>query len=48
MQREYSAKKCNSNTKIYKDVLIYRKDYRLTALDRAFIDELCRAKRKYL
>ena len=42
------TKKCNSNSKIYKDVLIYRKDYRLTALDRAFIDELCRAKREYL
>lgn len=39
---------CKENQKLYKDVLIYRKDYRLTELDRAFITELCRSKRQYL
>ena len=39
---------CRENQKLYKDVLIYRKDYRLTELDRAFITELCRSKRQYL
>ena len=36
------------NTKIYKDVLIYKKDYTLTKTDKAFITELNDAKRKYL
>lgn len=39
---------CRENQKQYKDVLTYRKDYRLTELDRAFITELCRSKRQYL
>ena len=41
-------KKCNENTKIYKDVLIYKNDYRLTELDRLFISELERSKSTYL
>ncbi len=32
--------------KIYKDVLIYRKDYRLTETDKSFITELCDSKHK--
>ena len=32
------------NSKLYKDVLIYRKDYKLSALDRAFIGSLIEAK----
>lgn len=39
---------CPDNEKIYKDVLIYKKDYRLTALDNQFITELTEAKRLYL
>lgn len=39
---------CADNHKVYRDVLIYRKGYRLTALDHAFITELCAARRKYL
>lgn len=39
---------CKSNTKVYKDVLIYRKDYKLTKLDNIFINEVCKAKRQYL
>lgn len=39
-------KKCPENTKIYRDVLIYRKDYHLTALDKDFITELCSSKRR--
>lgn len=41
-------RKCAKNQKVYRDVLIYRKGYRLTALDSAFITELCMARRKYL
>lgn len=38
-------KTCAENEKIYKDVLIYKKDYALTELDKNFITELCRVKR---
>ena len=31
-------KQCAGNTKKYKDVLIYRKDYRLTELDKLFVE----------
>lgn len=41
-------KRCPCNTKLYRDVLIHPKDYRLTALDNLFITELCLSKRKYL
>lgn len=41
-------KKCSDNCRIYKDVLIYRKDYHLTDLDRLFITELCKSKRQNL
>ena len=41
-------RKCDENQKVYQDVLIYRKGYRLTSLDQAFITELCLARRKYL
>lgn len=40
-------RKCVDNTRVYKDMLIYRKDYRLTELDQSFITELCNSKRKY-
>ncbi len=39
-------KKCVENKKIYKDVLIYKKGYKLTELDRRFITNLCESKRK--
>lgn len=41
-------KKCVDNKKVYKDVLIYREGYKLSALDRQFITALCDAKRKFL
>lgn len=41
-------KPCADNHKLYRDLLIYRRDYHLTDLDRAFITELCKAKRQYL
>lgn len=41
-------RECADYKKSYKDVLIYRKDYRLTDLDKKFITELCNSKRKYL
>ncbi len=37
---------CEENKKIYKDILIYKRDYKLTALDTAFIDELCKSQRE--
>lgn len=37
---------CEENKKIYKDILIYKRDYKLTTLDKAFIDELCKSKRE--
>lgn len=41
-------KKCADNKRSYRDVLIYRKGYRLTELDCLFITELCNAKRAYI
>ena len=37
---------CGEDRKIYKDVLICRKEYKLSELDNAFIAELCRTKRE--
>lgn len=37
-------KVCSENKRIYKDVLIRRKDYKLTSLDKMFIEELVKAK----
>ena len=45
---ELVQRKCLENRKVYRDVLIYRNGYKLTALDNAFITELCIARRKYL
>ncbi len=39
-------RKCAENTKLYKDVMIHRKDYRLSDLDGIFISELCQTKRE--
>lgn len=40
-------KKCSFNTKTYKDVLIYRKKYTLSKLDKDFIAHVIKAKQKY-
>lgn len=37
---------CEENKKEYRDMMIYRKDYKLTELDKAFISELCNVKRE--
>lgn len=37
---------CEDNKKMYKDVMIYRKNYRLTELDKLFISDLCQSKRQ--
>ena len=39
-------KTCDENKRIYKDVLIHRRDYTLSKLDKIFIEELVNAKRK--
>jgi len=41
-------KDCIDNKKVYKDVLIYKKGYKLSKLDKQFLTELCSSKRKYL
>ncbi|NLK20741.1 MAG: LysR family transcriptional regulator [Epulopiscium sp.] len=41
-------KSCNFNKKKYKDVLIYRNDYHLTELDKSFIDEINKIKKRIL
>ncbi len=41
-------KVCIDNKKIYKDVLIYRKGYKLSPIDNKFITALCNSKRKHL
>lgn len=41
-------KKCVDNQKVYKDVLIYKKGYRLSELDRRFIAALYAAKTQYI
>ncbi len=41
-------KPCGDNTKRYMDLLIYRKDYVLSEMDKMFITELCDAKRKFI
>jgi len=38
---------CKSDKRVYKDVLIYRSNYRFTELDEAFITEICIEKRKF-
>lgn len=47
-QHHLVMKNCSENVKVYRDVLIYRKNYKLSELDKAFITDLCDAKRKYL
>ena len=39
---------CEENNKIYFDVLVHREDYKLTSLDKKFIDEVIKAKGKYI
>jgi hypothetical protein len=39
---------CEGNKKVYKDVLIYQKGYKLTKLDRDFIAALGEAKKKII
>ena len=41
-------KECKENQKVYKDVLIYKKGYKLSKLDKQFIKELYNSKQKYI
>ena len=41
-------RKCADNKKKYRDVLIYRKGYKLSKLDRQFITSLCESRRRNL
>ncbi len=41
------TRSCAENTRKYRDVLIYKRDYKLTELDKLFIDELTTAKRSF-
>ncbi len=40
-------KKCKANSRVYRDVLIYKDGYQLTNLDKMFIQEIFSAKNKY-
>lgn len=50
VQKRYHLvqKRCAENKKVYKDLLIYRKGYKLTELDRRFIAALNESKQKHL
>ena len=39
---------CEGNKRIYKDVLVYHKGYKLTKLDKDFITALCESRRKFV
>ena len=39
---------CEGNKKVYRDVLIYHKGYKLTKLDKDFITALCCARRRFV
>lgn len=39
---------CEENRRVYKDVLIHRKDYTLSTLDKLFIEQLVESKRKVM
>jgi DNA-binding transcriptional LysR family regulator len=39
---------CKEKKKVYKDVLIYHKGYKLTKLDKDFIAELCETRKKFV
>ena len=41
-------RKCVDNTKLYRDVLIHKKDYKLTEMDWWFLEELKESKRRWL
>lgn len=41
-------RKCDENERVYKDVLIYRKEYALSRLDNLFIEQLVQAKRRVM
>ena len=41
-------RRCIDNKKIYKDVLIYRKEHKITQIEKNFISELYKSKEKYL
>lgn len=41
-------RECTENKRKYKDVLIYKKDYKLSEMDRNFITQICISKRKYI
>ncbi len=43
-----TEKKCVDNTRVYRDVLIYKNGYKLTKQDNVFIACLCDSMRKYL
>ena len=39
---------CEGNVRVYKDMLIYHKGYKLSKLDKEFITALCESKRKHI
>ena len=41
-------RECEDEKEVYKDFLVYKKDYRLSELDKDFITQLCNSRRKYI
>ncbi len=39
---------CKDNTRIYKDVIIFRSEHKLSSLDSSFITALCESRRRYI
>ena len=39
-------RRCGEGRRMYKDVLIHRRDYTLSALDSLFVEELIQSKRR--
>lgn len=44
----FVQKRCAGGDELYKDVLVYRKQYRFSRFDKAFLTELCASKRKII
>lgn len=45
---DLAEREIKGDERVYRDVLIYNKNYKLTALDKSFITCLCEARRKYI
>lgn len=47
-RHELIQRECKDNNRTYRDVLIYKKEHKLSDLEKKFITQVCISKRKYL